>query len=178
MKRGRGLFGLVAIAAPLILTTPALAQDGEVWRVYPVEGGGGSIAALAASEIESPEPYWRFVMTCIPGEPWAATVSGIDPAALGNAIGAGEAVQFSVIADGDPNKVPLSGYFPEITFGQMYGEWEFSASFDLITLDELGGAASLAVSGTGVEFPLPSADTAQAFAEFKALCAVLAPLDG
>ena len=157
------------------MATPAFAEDGDVWRVYPVEGGGGSIAALAAAEIESPEPYWRFAMTCIPGEPWNAVVSGIDPAVLGGAITAAEAIQVSVIADGDPNKVPLSGYFPEITFGQMYGEWEFSAPFDLITLDELGAAASLAVSGTGVEFALPTADTARAFAEFKALCAVLPP---
>jgi hypothetical protein len=170
--------GLAAAVVGLGLIAPAMAQGGDVWRVYPVEGGGGSLAALPAAEVDSPEPYWRFVMTCIPGEPWAATVSGADPAALGGAIAAGEAVQVSVVADGDPNKVPLSGYFPEITFGQMYGEWEYSAPFDLITLDELGGAASLAVTGTGVDFALPSADTAQAFAEFKALCAALPPPGG
>ncbi len=160
------------------LTAPAFAQDGDVWRVYPVDGGGGSIAALAASEVDSPEPYWRFAMSCIPSEPWEAVVSGIDAAALGQAIASGDAVQVSVIADGDPNRTPLSGYFPEISFGQMYGEWEYSFSFDLITLDELGAAGSLRVTGTGVDFALPSAGTAQAFAELKALCAALPPPGG
>jgi hypothetical protein len=157
---------------------PALAQDEQVWRVYPVEGRGGSIAALAASEVDSPEPYWRFAMTCISGERWRATVSGVDAAALGGAIAAGGDVQVSVIANGDPNNVPLSGYFPEITFGQMYGEWEYSTHFDLITLDDLGATESLAVAGTGVGFVLPSSGTQQAFAEFKALCAELPPPGG
>lgn len=170
--------GLAGAFAGFAIIAPAGAQDGDVWRVYPVEGGGGSLVALPADEVESPEPYWRFAMTCIPGEPWNAIVSGIDPAVLGGAIAADEAIQVSVIADGDPNKVSLSGYFPEITFGQMYGEWEFSVPFDLITLDDLGGTASLAVSGTGVGFPLPSEGTAEAFAEFKALCAALPPPGG
>jgi hypothetical protein len=171
--------GLAGAVVGLGLIAPAFAEDGDVWRVYPAEGGGGSLAALPADEVDSPEPYWRFVMTCIPGEPWNAVVSGIDPAVLGGAIAAGETIQVSVIAGGDPNKVSLSGYFPAITFGQMYGEWEYSAPFDLITLDELGGAAGpLAVSGTGIDFALPSAGTAEAFAEFRALCAALPPPGG
>jgi hypothetical protein len=171
----RGL-GLASVF--LSFATSAVAQEGDVWRVYPVEGGGGSIAAMAASEVESPEPYWRFAMTCIAGETWDATVSGIDAKALGQAIAAGNAVQVSVIADGDPNKVVLSGYSPEINFGEMYGEWEYSVSFDLVTVDDLGAAGSLAVGGTGVDFALPAAGTAQAFAEFKALCAALPPPGG
>lgn len=162
-----------ATAVGLALAAPAFAQEGDVWRVYPVDGGGGSIAALAASEVDSPEPYWRFTMTCVPGKPWDATVSGIDAAALGAAITGGDAVQVAVTADGDPNKVTLSGFFPAITFGQMYGEWEYSFPFDLITVDEMGSAGSLAVSGTGVEFALPSEETAEAFAEFRGLCAAL-----
>ena len=48
---------LLGSAAMLfVLATPALAQDGEVWRVYPVDGGGGSIAALAAAEVDLPSP--------------------------------------------------------------------------------------------------------------------------
>jgi hypothetical protein len=168
----------IAFALAGLLATPGLAQDGDVWRVYPVDGGGGSIAALAASEVDSPEPYWRFAMTCMSGERWRATVSGVDAAMLGGAIAAGTEVQVSVIADGDPNKVPLSGYFPEITFGQMYGEWEYSFHFDLITLDDLGRAGALAVTGTGVDFTLPSAGTAEGFAQFKALCEALpSPVD-
>jgi hypothetical protein len=162
----------------LATATPTVAESADVWRVYAVEGGGGSIAALAASEVDSPEPYWRFAMNCIPGESWEAIVSGIDAAALGGAIAAGDAVQVSVIADGDPDKVPLSGYSPEINFGEMYGEWEYTVSFDLITLDDLGVAGSLAVTGTGVDFALPSAGTAEAFAEFKALCAALPSSEG
>jgi hypothetical protein len=166
------------VALALLLASPAFAQGGDVWRVYPVEGGGGSIAALAASEVDSPEPYWRFAMTCISGEPWDATVSGVDAAALGGAIASGDAVQVTVTVDGDPSRTPLSGYFPEITFGQMYGEWEYSFPFDLITLDELGASGLLAVSGTGVDFALPSDGTGKAFAEFKALCAALPPPGG
>jgi hypothetical protein len=172
----RGLAG--ASAGFAVAVASAAAQNGDVWRVYPVDGGGGSIAALAASEIDSPEPYWRFAMNCIPGEPWGATVSGVDAAALGGAIAAGDAVQVSVMADGDPNKIPLSGYSPAISFGEMFGEWEYSFPFDLITLDELGAAGSLAVSGTGVDFALPSAGTNKAFAEFKALCAALPSSEG
>ena len=167
-----------AALAGVALAAPALAQEGDIWRVYPVEGGGGSLAALAASEVESPEPYWRFAMTCMPGEPGDAVVSGIEPAVLGAAIAAGGELKVAVIADGDPDKTPLSGYFPEITFGQMFGEWEFSVPFDLITLDELGAAETLAVSGTGIDFALPSAGTADAFAEFRALCAGLPPPEG
>ena len=74
--------------------------------------------------------------------------------------------------------MPLSGYFPEITFGQMFGEWEYSFPFDLITLDDLGAAGSLAVTGTGVDFALPSDGTVKAFAAFKALCATLPPPGG
>jgi hypothetical protein len=163
---------------PILAGAPALAQDDDVWRVYPVEGGGGSLAALAASEVDSPEPYWRFVMTCIPGESWDAIVSGVDPAALGAAIGKGGEVTVAVIADGNPDRPPLSGYFPTIGFGQMYGEWEYAFPFDLVTLDELGAAQSLAVTGTGIDFALPSAGIAAAFAEFKALCAALPPPGG
>lgn len=161
-----------------MLAGPALAEDGDIWRVYPVEGGGGSLAALAASEVDSPEPYWRFVMTCISGEPWNATVAGIDPAALGAAIAGGGEVKVAVVADGNPDKAPLSGYFPEIRFGEMFGEWEYSFPFDLVTLDDLGTAKSLAVAGTGVAFPLPAAGTAEALSEFKALCATLPPPEG
>lgn len=164
-------------AAFLFGAMPAFAEGGDVWLVLPVDGGGGTIAAMAASEIESPEPYWRFAMSCIPGEQWEAIVSGVDAASLGGAIVGGSAVLVSVIADGDPDKVPLSGYSPTITFGEMYGEWEFSFPFDLITLDDLGAAASLAVRGTGVDFALPSEGTKAAFAEFKTLCAAL-PLPG
>lgn len=159
-------------------TAPAFAQDGDVWRVYPIEDGGGSLAALAADEVDSPEPYWRFAMSCIPGEPWDVTVSGIDAAALGAAITGGEPVQVAVTADGDPDKVLLSGYFPEITFGEMFGEWEYSFSFDLVALDDLSAAGSLAVSGTGVAFALPSEEAGPAFAEFRALCAALPQPDG
>lgn len=170
--------GLVTMIVGVALAAPALAQADDIWRVYPLEGGGGSLAALPADEVDSPEPYWRFVMTCIPGEQWTAAVSGVEPAVLGAAIASGEAVQVSIIADGDPDKMPLSGYFPEITFGQMYGEWEYAVPFDLFTLDELEGAGSLAVSGTGVDFALPSAGTAEAFAEFKVRCAALPPPGG
>ena len=168
----------LAFAVALLFATPSMAEDGDVWRVYPVDGGGGSIAALAVSEVDSPEPYWRFAMTCISGERWRVSVSGVDAAALGGAIAAGDALQVAVTADRDPDKVPLSGYFPEITFGQMYGEWEYSFPFDLITLDELGMAGSLTVSGTGVDFALPSEGTGKAFAAFKALCAALPPPGG
>ena len=105
-------------------------------------------------------------MTCIYGETWDATVSGIDAAALGAAIAAGEAVQVSVSADGDPNKVPLSGFLP-VSFGGMYGESlsgflprdqfrrdvrGYSMTF-ICTLDDLGAAASLVVNGTVLNFP-------------------------
>ena len=163
----------------MLLATPALAEDGDVWRVYPVEGRGGSLAALAASEVDSPEPYWRFAMTCIAGERWRATVSGVDAAALGGAIAAGADVQVSVIADGDPNKVPLSGYFPEITFGQMYGEWEYSIALrpDHARRSGRGGVARRHAAPASIS-RFPPTGRREAFAAFKALCAALPPPGG
>ena len=41
--------GIMALAV-----APAVAADGDIWRVYPVDGGGGTIAALAPGEADSP----------------------------------------------------------------------------------------------------------------------------
>ena len=38
------------------LATPALAQDGDVWHVYPVDGGGGIHRRAGAGEATRPSP--------------------------------------------------------------------------------------------------------------------------
>jgi len=163
--------GLAAMI--MALAAPASAADGEIWRVYPVDGGGGTIAALAPGEADSPEPYWGFSMTCLPSQDWTANVSGIDAKALANAIAGGDSITVAVIADDNPDRTPISGFFPTISFGQMYGEWEYAFSFDLDSLDELGSAETLAVKGTGVDFSLPTDGTEDAFSKFRGLCVAL-----
>jgi hypothetical protein len=157
----------------MALAVPAAAANDDIWRVYPVDGGGGTIAALPPGEADSPEPYWGFSMTCLPSQDWTATVSGIDAKALANAISSGESITVAVIADDNPDRTPISGYFPSISFGEMYGEWEYAFPFGLDSLDELGSAETLAVKGTGVDFGLPSKGTEEAFSKFRALCAAL-----
>ena len=109
----------------------------------------------------------------MPNQDWTANVSGIDARALGSAISADESITVAVIADDNPDRTPISGFFPAISFGEMYGEWEYAVPFGLDALDELGSAETLAVKGTGVDFSLPSKDTEAAFAQFRALCAAL-----
>ena len=85
-------------------------------------------------------------------------------------------MQVAVTADGDPGKTPLSGYFPEIAFGEMFGELEYSFPFDLITLDDLGGSGvpqGQAVPASISRFPRMG--RTRLLPKFKALCAALPP---
>lgn len=161
-----------ALALVLVLAASA-AHATDVWEVYPFEAGGGTIAALPAADLESPEPHWSLAMTCRRGADWDMAVAGVDAAALGAAITSGAEVQFAIIADGDENNTPAYGYYPRIAFDQMFGEWGYSTPFGMQQIDDIAAARSLEVKGTGVAFPLPPTGTAEAFAEFRALCAAL-----
>lgn len=164
------VFASMTIAA-ILIAGPAAAAD--VWTVYDFDGGGGTLAALAAEEADSPEPHWRFAMTCRPNADWDMAVTAVDPAALSGAIAKGEEVQFSVIANGDENNVPAYGYYPNIAFDQMFGEWGYSVPFGMNQIEDLATARSLEVKGVGVAFSLPGDGLADAFAEFQTLCAAL-----
>lgn len=151
----------------------ATADAADVWEVYPFDSGGGTIAAVAAEDADSPEPNWRLAMTCRAGADWDLAVNGVDPAALGAAITGGQEIEFLVMDGGDRDNAPVHGYFPRISFDQMAGAWGYSIPFGMLQIDDLATARALAVEGTGIAFGLPSSGTAEAFAEFRALCAKL-----
>ena len=161
----------VATAALSLAGVPAAAEE-LVWQFYPAEAGG-SLAVMDRSELESPEPYWHLAFLCIPGEDWTMTVAGIDAAALGAAIaGSGPAV-LSLKAEGAPGGGDYGGLFPELRFGEMYGEWEYTVTIGPEMLAELGAAKSLSVTGTGIDLKLPAEGMAEAFASLNAACAAL-----
>jgi hypothetical protein len=151
----------------------AAAEAGDVWEVYPFDQGGGTIAAVAAEDADSPEPNWRLAMTCRAGADWDLAVNGVDPAALGAAITDGREIEFLVVDGGDRDNAPVHGYFPRIAFDQMVGEWGYSIPFGMVQIDDLAKVKAPSVEGTGIAFGLPSTGTAEALAEFRALCAKL-----
>jgi len=162
---------LMASVPLLFLATAADAAD--VWEVYPFDSGGGTIAAVAAEDANSPEPNWRFAMTCRAGADWDLAVTGVDAATLGGAITSGAEIEFLVVAGGDRDNAPIHGYFPRISFDQMVGQWGYSIPFGVHQIEDMAIGGALAVEGTGVAFGLPSTGTAEAFAEFGALCGKL-----
>lgn len=162
----------ILASVPLVLLAVA-AEAGDVWEVYPFDQGGGTIAAVAAEDADSPEPTWRFAMTCRAGADWDLAVNGVDPAALGAAITSGSEIEFLVVDGGDRDSAPVHGYFPRISFDQMSGEWGYSIPFGMFQIDDLAMVKAPTVEGTGIAFGLPATGTAEAFAEFRALCAKL-----
>ncbi|MBZ0228613.1 MAG: hypothetical protein K8F58_09220 [Bauldia sp.] len=162
----------IAVATiALTLAAPA-AADELVWQFYPAEPGG-TLAVMDKGELESPEPYWRFALQCIPGEEWTMTVAGIDAAALGAAIAESGPAVLSLTAEGAPGGGDYSGLFPELRFGEMYGEWEYLVPIGLDTLKTLATAKSLAVTGTGIDLKLPEGGMAEGFASLVGACAAL-----
>ena len=161
-----------ALFLAVLLAAPVASQAADVWHVYPSDFGGGTIAVLDAGEVDSSEPFWRFAMRCFADEPWQAVVSGVDAAALGAAIAQNADITVAVIGDGDGSMELLSGYYPNIRFDHMFGEWEYTTEFDLSAIDSLAAAGTLQVKGTGVDFPLPSGGAKDLMA-FKALCEAL-----
>ena len=149
------------------------ADAADVWEVYPFDRGGGTIAAVAVEDARSAEPNWRMAMTCRANADWDLAVIGVDAAVLGAAIVSDAEIEFLVIADADPDNTPVHAYYPRISFDQMFGEWGYSVPFGLDQIDDFAAAKSLAVEGTGIAFSLPSEGAAEAFAEFRALCAAL-----
>jgi hypothetical protein len=160
------------VSVPLVLLA-ATAQAADVWEVYPFDRGGGTIAAVAAEDADSPEPAWRLAMTCRADIDWDLAVNGADAAVLGGAIASGAEIEFLIVDGGDRDNAPVHAYFPRIAFDQMSGDWGYSIPFGMLQIDDLAAAKALAVEGTGIAFTLPSSGTAEAFAEFRALCASL-----
>lgn len=75
-----------------------------------------------------------------------------------------------MIGNGDESLELLSGHYPTISFGHMFGECEYTTGFVLTTIDSLVAAAgTLRIKGTGIDFPLPSSGAEDLMA-FKALC--------
>lgn len=159
----------LALAA-LSLAGPAAADD-LVWHFYPAEAGG-TLAVMERSELESPEPYWHVSFQCIPDEDWTLGVADIDAKALAAAI-ADSGPALVDFAAGDGGDGLFGGFFPELFFGQMYGEWEYSVPIDISTLETLAGQKSLRVIGTGVDLKLPEAGMADGFAALITACSAL-----
>lgn len=160
---------LAGAALLLASATVPAAADQTVWHLYKAEDGGGTLASVDAGDADSSEPLMHFSLVCMPGETWSMTITEVDAATLGKAIIDGTSVEFSVVVDGNPNAGGMSGYLPEINFGEMYGEWEYSAPIDLETIATLAEAQTLAVKGTGVDMQLPP-NGQKLFSEFVDIC--------
>lgn len=157
----------------LAVSVLPVAAAETIWHFYPGDPAGGSLAVIEKGEIESPEPHWEFALGCYPGTDWTMTVAGIDPAKLGAAITAGEPPMFSLVVDGEVGGRGLGSYFPSITFGQMFGEWEYQYLIDKGTIDEMSAASSLGVSGTGVEVAYPGEGFKEGIAALRDACGKL-----
>lgn len=161
----------VTTVALMLAAAPAAAEE-LVWHFYPAEPGG-TLAVMDKGELESPEPYWHVAIQCIPGEDWTLTVGVADAAALGAAIAEGGPAVLSLKAEGTPGGGDYGDLFPDLRFGEMYGEWEYTVPVGPEMLAELGAAKSLALTGTGIDLKLPSEGMADAFASLNAACGAL-----
>ena len=151
---------------------PALADD-LVWQLYRDDGPGGTLAVMDKGELESPEPYWHLAFQCIPGEDWTMIVGDIDTSALAAVINDDGPAEVSFVVDGELGGHGLGGYFPDIRFGEMFGEWEYWIPLDLDMLRQLAAAKTLAIKGTGVDHALPSEGLAETFGKFVDACTKL-----
>ncbi len=158
-------------AASFVVASPSLAEDAgeKVWHLYHGDDPAATLAVMEAAEVDSDEPYWSLSLSCSFDQPWELTVSDVDERALGETIADGGPVTFSFVVDGNADG-PLGGYFPTLRFGEMFGEWEYSVPLDLDMLGAMEAAGTLAVTGTGVDLPLPETGMKEAIGEFRALC--------
>jgi hypothetical protein len=169
MKSLLRVAGIVAILP--IWAAHAEEAKNYVWHVYHGEDPAASLAVVDKAEVDADEAYWPFFIQCSVDEPWTMTVAGVDAKALGAAIAAGTPVDFAFIIDGKSDAGDTGGYFPELSFSQMDGEWDYSVEWDLSVLNRLLAAKTLAIKGTGVDKALPTEGMAEALNAFKGLCA-------
>src|SRR4029079_10678392 len=130
---------IVAAVASLIFS-PAFAGD-LTWHFFKDDqGSSGVLAVLDADEIDSPEPHYPFLLSCSLDQEWTMFVSDVDAKALGETIAGGEQPTFALVLSAGGNTTNSGDYFPEISFGQMEGVWQYSTVWDLSLLDQLVAA--------------------------------------
>ena len=116
---------LAFAAAMTVAAGTALAGE-LTWHFYKDDAPSGFLAVVDEDEIESPEPHYPFLMTCSPDQEWLMFVSDIDARQLGETIARGDQPTFSLAATTGGTDSNSGDFFPEISFGQMEGVWEYS----------------------------------------------------
>ena len=161
----------LALATSVAAVGPAAAQTPSMtWYVYTDETPSAFLAVLAEGEIDSPEPHYPFLMTCAPDQEWMMMVSNIDAKQLGTTIANGEQPIFSLVVSTPSGKEERSDYYPDMSFSQMAGLWEYSTIWDLGALDHLVAAKEIRIRGTGIDMALPTKAMTELLKQFKSSC--------
>jgi hypothetical protein len=168
----RGLIGRFAVTAAVIGGLTSTAAAGNVWHYYPSDDLLAFLAVVDEAEADQPEAYFAFSLVCSANDGWTMRIGGVDHVGLGETIARGERPSFSVLIDGKADEI-LGQYYPEVIFGEMWGEWEYAASWPDALLDQMLAAAEIRVAGAGLDMALPSAGKAEMVGAFKAACAAI-----
>ena len=164
-------FALATVALTASLTAQAQEVQDNIWHLYHGDDLAATLVVIDRAELESPEPYFALSFQCTPDEEWELVVANVDERTLGETIADGGPVILSFVLDGAPSSGGLGSIFPELRFSEMFGEWEFTAPFDLAMVEELAAAKSVAIEGTGAQYALPEEGLAAAVTEFRTICA-------
>ena len=163
----RGLCGLAGLAT-LATFGPLPANAADIWHVFSADASFAFLAVVDEAEVDEAEAYYPFSMDCSTDRDWTMRVGGLDHVALGEAIAGNEPPVFTLVFDGTEDRF-FSQYFPDLDFGEMWGEWEYVARWSPGVLDLMLAAKETRVKGPGVDAVLPGGG-AEAIGAFKVAC--------
>ncbi len=173
---------ILPVAALAACVVPVAAQEqfpGYVWDFNAIDGDA-FLAVIPLSEVglEAGEPDIPFMLTCTPNREWTIYVRDAEPEALAAAIVGGDMVKFDIVRVGPRGRMDEypPQYYPSLHSNQMYGTWDYSAIWSASDglLDQLAGAESLAIDGTGVAMILPPDRYRQELVAFTTACNAIA----
>ncbi len=142
---------LIGVFAPF----GATASAADVWHLYSEDPSFAFLAVVDETEVDEAEAYYPFSMDCSDSKDWTIDVAGLDHVKLGEAIARGEPPAFSILFDGKADET-YGQFYPDLNFGEMWGEWEYVSTWPSAILDLFLAANEIRVKGPGVDMVLPS----------------------
>lgn len=169
MRRPAGLLALAMVAAPL----GATASAAPVWHFYSEDPSFAFLAVVDEFEVGEAEAYYAFSMSCSATRDWTMRVAGLNHVELGAAIARNEPPGFSMLFDGAADGL-FSQYYPDLNFGEMWGEWEYVARWSPGVLDLMLAADAIRMTGPGIDTTLTDRGKTEAVGAFQAACGAIA----